>query len=250
MKNNRELHNEVHAHILMNPPTEFRSNTVDITIQNSKEFALIKKADNSETQYDLLIPNPKNSGLPSTAQPIVNNFLADVVLALNLELDVGALMMNGRSVSTYNWVDKPHEQAPAESAAENATGFVCRSEDGTHMDFRVNDKVEIVAETRSHVRSITHESIDENELIDTLKLVTKADRHKALTNLGKALDSFEAAMSEINLLFIFKHLYNSLELAVNSDGIDRKRSALAAETQRLTQVQKTTVLEWPLSTLD
>jgi hypothetical protein len=242
MKNDKALQNEVFAHILMNPPAEFRSSTVDITIENSKELVLAKKADNSETQYDLCIPNPMRLGLPSSGQAVVNNFLADVVLAFNLNLNVSALTMSGRNVSRYRWIDKPGEHQQAESPESENVTAVFHSEDGPHVISNVIAKIHV--ESRVHVQMVTSESIEENELITTLNLLNKVDRHKALTNLGKALDSYEAAMSEINPLFIFKHLYNSLELAVNSDGTDRKRTPLAVEIELLTQVPRKDVLVW------
>ncbi|MEM3333106.1 MAG: hypothetical protein QW745_02720, partial [Thermoplasmata archaeon] len=59
-----------------------------------------------------------------------------------------------------------------------------------------------------------------------------------------ALFEYEAAMSSLNRLIIFKHLYNSLEIITNIDGIDRKSEELDSQMSYITRANKDDCKRW------
>jgi hypothetical protein len=231
MKNNKELQSIVHAHMLMNPPAEFRSNSVDIILKNSKDVVLTREENNGETLYRLAIANPLNLGLTSREQHNTNNFLSGVVLAFNLILNLSAMTLSGRNMAKYEWIE------PAERTADNGSFYVYET---------------------SHVtlETAVPEEVDENELIATLNLVHKADLHgthskkpflqrQKLTNIGKALRDYEDAMSNFDIRYIFRALYSALQLATNWDqDPERKGIALDAEIARLLNVPQAQAKDW------
>ncbi|MEM3272291.1 MAG: hypothetical protein QW745_08850 [Thermoplasmata archaeon] len=93
------------------------------------------------------------------------------------------------------------------------------------------------------------EELDEQEVLkmagqlQKLKLdVENPDLFKA--DLMNALFEYEAAMTPLNRLVIFKHLYNSLEIITNIDGKHRKGKDLDSEMSRITKVNIDDCSRW------
>jgi hypothetical protein len=246
----------------MSPPSEYRSNTVDLTLKNSqRQVTLIKEAQSLQTRYRLSVANPLVLGLPSVTQSNINNFFRDVVLAFNLILDTTALSIRGQNVSEYGLKYKEAEQEVEENSEGSGIAFddTLHFDDRTSRTVRSNKTIHLLIDDRSHVMTKSSEIIDENELIYTLNLINKAVRHgyatrsnrpfqtiQKLTDLSKALHNYEIAMSVFDALTIFRHLYTSLELATNSDGTDRHNQSLDAEIACLTQIPEKDAEDWRL----
>lgn len=237
----------------MNPPNKYRSDAVDLTLKNSQKIMLVKEDENLQTQlqtqYRLSIPNLLHMGLKKTERSDIDNFIRDVVLAFNLLLDKTALSIRPQNESDY---DLKHKKAePAVRANSERSGIPV--DDIVH--FESNELIYITVYERDHVTTVSNETIDENELTNTLNLINKADRHQAprantplqkrlkLANLKKALKNYEDAMSVFDTRTIFKDLYTSLELAINWDQ-DLTGPKLDAEITRVTKVSQTQAEDW------
>ncbi len=232
-----EIGHVVFAHVIANPPSLQRHSSIDLTLTNSKgRVRLVKVGEGLQTKYSLTVTDPSSLGLPSFGRRNVELFIGDVVLACNLALRQTAL-------STIKYAPSQADvkyQRPRKVTVENRP-------EGQHITF-----------TDTHHRNESvyfaqpfSEAIDEDQILSNLMLVNKTDRHRLstdhkmeLVNLVKSLGEFENAMSVFDRLAIFKHLFNSLELATNWDGKDRRGKTFDVEAANLSSVPESDISVW------
>jgi len=251
MKRNKalsEFEAVVFAHSLINPPSQNRSNVVDLILKNSQKVTLKKEGEVLQTQYRLSITTDKRLAEQSDR----DNFFSDAVLAFNLLLDTTALWMFRQSVNNYDF----HRKGTKSEIEKNSELSEIVVDDDYRM-ITAKDEIVLDITEKDHVATISKETIDENKIIRTLNIINKADRHQAphantpfqkkqkMLNLKKALDNYEAAMSIFDMRFIFRDLFMSLEMATNWDqGRGRKGEALDAEIAKLTMIPQTRIYDW------
>jgi len=95
------------------------------------------------------------------------------------------------------------------------------------------------------------ENIDEIATIATFRKIQNLKRFNyssttgiTTVNLAKAMKEFEDAMNERDILSIFKHLYNTIELAANYDGSNDKDHSLDLKIANLTGESMVDVEKW------
>jgi hypothetical protein len=228
----------VFVHSIVNPPGEDRSSDADLEITRPKGKIVLTKGEVSlQTQYSLTVLEPASLGPKSAGQAQIENFVRDLVLAADLGLLQAAISTLQGNSSPSQVEFKPPETKVTVEQTPNG-GNVHITEFVTMRD-------------TVHIQIGFREQVDESGLLDTLGLVLKADRHSEVgkmdarqINLKKALDEYENAMSSFDRVAIFKHLFNSLELATNSDSKGRSGSDLDGEVSRVTGVSISDVASW------
>lgn len=232
-----EIEHTVFAHTIVNPPYLQIRSDIDLTVTNSKgRIRLVKRAVNFQTEYSLTVVDPSSLGVSSYGQHNVKSFVSDMVLACNLTLRKAALSTTEISLTEPDVKFQQKRKFTVEMGSE-----------GQHIT---------VAETpnrreRIYFRQPFPEEIDENQILSNLILVSKTDRYRLpenpeakLVNLVKSLGEYESAMSTFDRLAIFKHLFNSLELAVNWNGSDRKGPTFDAEAAVLLNILESDIFAW------
>jgi len=228
----------VFAHHLINPPSVDTNCDVTLVIINSKgRISLVKEGVGLQTRYMLSITDPSSLGLLNSEQNTVELFIKDLVLAINLGLRRTALSR----------LEGDLAQSHIEFKQADTKVVVERTPEGQHIAI-----TEVIMLRDSvHITIGITEEIDEEIVVSNLQLINKVNRYNLsahskiqLVNLAKSLSEYESAMSFFDRLMIFKHLFNSLELATNWDGIDRKGCSLDIEVAKITGTKTLEVCDW------
>jgi len=232
------IETSVFVHDLTNPPAEDRSCNIDLTIVGSKHRIVLTKRDvDAQTEYVLRVPVASSIGLTSLDQRDNEQAIRDLVLALNLDLKrVCVSVVRGELSGAEVRV------TPSESPVE-----VQQTPQGLEITVREHAIVREVV----HITDVTTEEIDETQAIEVFQLIKKLNRHglpgniePQVLNLSKALTEYENAMTVFPRLMIFKHLFNSLELSTNWNGVDRKGSSLDREVAGASGIPMTNAEKW------
>ncbi|MEM4058806.1 MAG: hypothetical protein QXZ12_08840 [Thermoplasmata archaeon] len=213
---------KVYAYDFINPPSISLSCDVDlILINKGGNLELTKGQIGAQTEYRFSVLNPSNFGFLNYEQMAIYTSLYNLILACNLVLRRVALS-----------VVKLEIPKPLLLNEENLSTE--KSIEGKNIIIR--DTIHI--QSQIYVAPHTKEDLDEQKVqkmsgqLQKLKLDVNSDLFKA--DLMKALFEYEAAMTPLNKLVIFKHLYNSLEIITNIDGKHRKGKDLDSEMSRIT----------------
>jgi hypothetical protein len=228
----------IFAHDLMNPPSVIRNSDVTLVPLNSKgRINLDKDGVGLQTRYKLKITDPMSLGLLNSEQETRELFITDLVLALNLSLRRTA----------FSRLEGDLTESRIEFKQADTKVVVERTPEGQHV--KVTDV--IAFRDSVHITTGITEEIDEENIISNLRRVRKANRHNLsahsriqLVSLAKSLSEYESAMSFFDIVMIFKHLFDSLELATNWDGIDRKGCSLDTEAAIITGIEKSEICDW------
>lgn len=226
----------IFAHSLINPPSLNNSCDVNLILTNSKgKINLIKENVGLQTKYSLSISDPLTLGLLTPEQNVVDRFVRNLLLAMNLHLRRTALSIFGGDVA----------QPDIEFKQPEGNVRVEETPEGKHI---VITETVFLRDT-FHVTMGFSEEIDENKVLSTLELINKLNKNKStenvkVNNLTKSLVEYESAMAVFDRLMIFKHLFNSLELATNYDGCNRYGQSLDTEVATVTGSQVSEVSEW------
>ncbi|MEM3290546.1 MAG: hypothetical protein QW046_03430 [Candidatus Micrarchaeaceae archaeon] len=218
---------KVYAYDFKNPPSISLSCDVDlILINKGGNLELTKGQKGTLTEYTFSVLNPSNLGFLNYEEMTRITSLHNLILACNLVLRRVAL--SGVKLE----IPKPlvsllpiEEDLSTEKSIEG-------------MSIKIRDTIPIRSEIYCEVQ--TKEDLDEQKVqkmagqLQKLKLDVNSDLFKA--DLMNALFEYEAAMTPLNRLVIFKHLYNSLEIITNIDGKHRKGKDLDSEMSRITGV--------------
>lgn len=228
---------EIYVHSTTNPPLPDRSVDAEITVSNSKHMILTNWARTSQqTQYTLKILDPKIIGLVNFEQNNIEKFFDDLLLSCNLILKCGAFLIHRADMNPTKVERKKNEPEPP---------TIEQTENGTKLTFH-----ETVLITDSyHLTMGFKEDIDENKILEILSHIMKLDSLKSsqflkIQDLKKALEEYKIAVSNFNRIGIFKHLFNSIELATNCDGKDRSGTALDSQVSSLSGISINTAKDW------
>ena len=212
LKINFEIKTKIFVHSIYNPPTERLGCNIDIKIINERELSLSKDEildrfrAPTKTAYSLKIFNPLEIGFSSGEKSRITQELKNLALAFNLSLCRSCVTDSNITFTSQDIEFKPMNlKTSVEKVGNN---LIARSED-----------VLILSDDYYNWTSMS-ENVNERYILDVFQKLQKLNRfdfklnHSAI-NLIKSLNEYEMAMKEHSRLFIFKHLFNALELAIN-----------------------------------
>jgi len=232
------IESPVFVHDLQNPPAEDRNCDIDLTVVNSKGRIILAKQDvGLQTTYLLKVPDAESMGFTSFDQRDVKRGIEDLVLASNLSLQRACLSTLGGDLPRPEIQSKPPESpVKVEHTPEGVRVLVTET---------------AVVRESLHITTGTKEELDEEQAVSNLGLLRRLNRHTISTataipavSLSKALSEFESAMTVFPRLMIFKHLFNSLELSTNSDGIPRRGESLDKEVAKISGIAVMDAERW------
>lgn len=222
------------VHSLVNPPSLHVGCDIDLILNNSHHINLIKKESNLQTKYVLSVSDPLPLGLLSGEDNAVKNFFENLILAFNLNLRLAAMSVLKGDISQIDTKFKHPEAVKIEETLEGKR-------------ITISDTV-FIKET-VYITIKFAEEVDEKDVLTVLRLVNElywrdVTKNLKASNLRKALTEYGNAMKTFDRLMIFKHLFNSLELAVNWDGKDRRGEDFVRETAAVTGFQTSDITAW------
>lgn len=230
---------QLYAHDLRNPPGEGTFCDIALKLVNSTgRLNLTKVKPGFQTFYWLFIPEAHSLRLLSSEQNKIDLFQDNLILAANLLLHKTALSTRKSELN----------EPQVEYKQQKSEGITEETPEGKHVTITetitVTDKFEVMI-------GFTEE-IDENMWVSLLQKINEACITKLqnnaimkLVNLKKSFNEYRNAMEVVSdRLIIFKHLFNSLELATNFDGKDRKGLDLDNEVLRIANLQASEVRDW------
>lgn len=236
--NGGTISRRIYIHDLDNPPATRHGLDVELTLVNQKYLALSDFDRNvKRPSFTLKIFNPKDIGLRDFQDHTVELFVNNVVLACNIVLQNAAFSRHLTDAS------RTSIEYPAIVPPQNK---ITQTEHGTIIE--VNEVLRLTAHVE--ITGGFSEQLDENKVIQVLSKINKLRNGTvtpsiSLVDLDKALTAYaNATMESFERLGIFKHLYSSLELAVNCDGKSREGYDLDNEVNRLTTTPTSDVEGW------
>ena len=230
----REITKIIYVYDIMNPPLPNRTTDAEIIINNSQNISLSNKTTEGQIpQYEMTITNPKSLGLDSVEQNIDNRCVSNILLAFNLLMRCGAMLIHGANM--HDNVIKYESEEPKQAKIE-------RKGSSTKITFFSILRLTFLVK----IKSIFKEEIDENELKQILILIQNLDNKftRESNQLKKALASYSSAMSSFDRCIVFKNLFNALALATNSDGNERSANVFSAEIAVITNERQDLIEKW------
>ena len=234
-----EFTTTIFVHDVLNPPTPNRGSDVCLKIYDSKELKLSKieftdKIGPPRTSYDLKIYHPLAIGFTSGDRSKSATEFKNLVLAMNLSL-CRACITDSNILFT-----SPTIQYKA-MGLKNEVG---RMDDIVHA---YSENVIVVSDEAFAWVSLS-ENISENYTLDLFKTIQNFKaidimQNLPYANLTKAITEYERSMTENSTLFIFKNLFNALELSTNShqEYTSNEFDTIVSEN---TTIPSDTVKEW------
>jgi hypothetical protein len=234
------IERRIFAHDFRNPPAEDRSCDIEIHLINSSGLITLSKITAGiQTEYSLCVSDSSVIGLSSSDQVSIERAMKNLVLAFNIGLIRACL-------STLQG-DLPTTEVRFPSAATKVSVEQISNEKHIQITETVTVRDTV------HVRIITREEVDENQVMANLTKINHVNRFEMsssvpirMVNLVKALNAFENAMSTFDRMYIFKSLFNALEFCTNWDGRDRTGNDLDSEVSSISRVPTSDVANWRL----
>ena len=189
------------------PPTAGRSTNATLTVTNSNHLS-ISKLDGTTPIFKLSITKARSLGLSSFENSDINKFIQMIILACNL-------IMKKAAFST-TLPDSSH----AEISIEKPTPIPTKTEKTSTGDkVSLADHVGPIRDSMSTIVGFT-DVLDETQALDTLQNIQTVYNSNTMEshNLQKALKAYLDGTTTGNTVTAFQHIYESLELAGNSDG--------------------------------
>lgn len=219
----------IFCHSPINPPAPGRGVNIEMNLVNANKVKLLNWQNGSVASFTLEMSDPGTLGLADSQNSTVERFIDDFILACNLLLKNAAFSRQNYD-SSYATIERKPRAPPPPAKVE---------------DFGKMKKVmftEVLEVTDSW--SITtgfKDELDEPKIIELMTKIRKirsgnAQTSLKITDLQKALHEYDVGMTSFERLGIFKHLFSSLELSTNCDGVDRSSSNLDAEANRISGV--------------
>lgn len=224
------LERSLFLHTTDNPPNG--ELVVYITLDPTNSTGLLqldKFGGGYQTEYILRLEHPLQVGFNSADQFDVQKDLQNLVLAMNLTLSRVCTSLSKIEFIKNNVKMKSIPSKPA------------KIEDDGKGHHTISVKETILLRDEAHIEMGTREKIDEPTTIAIFQRLQQIKRFDitngspfTLVNLAKALKEYEDAMNDVDRLTIFKHLYNTIELATNGDGGREKDDQLDQKASQLT----------------
>jgi hypothetical protein len=243
MQTTLQLESEVNCHNLINPPAEDRGCNVNLIINNAGSLILLTKKEVSlaETTCSLRIDDVLAMGFTSGEQYIITKEFANLLLAFNLSLK-RVCMTNRRS-----------EFSPIKTQIlfelTKKLGSMVRKT-ARKVEVIINEDPVLILDSVRITVGISEE-IDIPPIIQlfrNIQQVRKPESYESSSlhdiNLRSSLRNYENGMSEFNVLFKFKSIYNALELVTNVNGENREKEKFDNEVCRLSGVSTDIVRAW------
>lgn len=222
------------AHSLTNPPITRVETEVNLKLINTfNVLRLKKKAVRRDTEYRIDVLAPAKLGLTLKevlyvdGVEIMDDALHKATWAQKNLILACNLMLQDAALSAFPLdSNRPHVISVPSRAALLPSIFRSRQ-----------------IHERARTFTSIQEEIDETRVVETTKRLMDLRQHGALEqiettrrgNIMSALFEYEAAASSSDRLFIFKHLYNALELIANVDGEDRTGKQLDVQIALITE---------------
>ncbi len=235
-----EIKTKIFVHSIYNPPTERLGCNVDFRIIDERELFLSKDEILNKfrappkTPYSLKIFNPLRIGFSSGEKSKVSQELKNLAMAFNLSLCCSCVT---DSNITFTSQDIEFKSMNLKTKVEKVGNkLIAQSKD-----------VLILSDDYYNWTSMS-ENVNEKYILGVFQKLQKLNRfdiksNMRLINLIKSLSEYEMAMKEYSRLFIFKHLFNGLELAINfSRESTGKKFDISVEAH--TGIPETTVETW------
>ncbi len=231
-----KIKTEVFVYDLSNPPLPDRTVDAEIIICNKNRLELSNWARVGQiSQYTMTITEPKSLGLKNTIQNTIDTFYADLILSFNLQMNHGTMLFHN-PIMAQNEIDK--EKSNAEQIKMEKIGSLTK--------ITVNETLEVTDSVKFGISF--KEELPEKDVIEILLKIQDLNNVKNnnfdVEELKKSFVAYRSACSSFDRLTIFKNLYNSLELAVNSEGSDVSGSKLDEKINSLTNDSLTTIEGW------
>lgn len=226
------------AHDLLNPPSMQSGCDVTLDLINSKGVLQIHKGTvGPQTEYEVLVQDPKSLGIASDEQTIINKGAQDLILGINILLERVALSLFRLEPTKPNVMIM---QTPNPIVVRDTpTGKSIE----VHEEGHFRDEV--------HLTVGTKEALDESRIVQVCSRLTSLQRFSLhmssqipRANLINALHEYEAAMASMDRLLTFKHLYNVLELVTNIDGKSRDGPSLDTQMAADSGLPQTECESW------
>lgn len=224
-----KIKRSIFARGFRNEPSEKLSYDIDIITENSSgKFNLKKDTPAFQTEYILTVYEPSVIGLSHDRRG--EKAIKDLVLALNLNLQQTCFSIHKGGM--------PTTEITSPSSIEKIE---------TPKGPRVTIPVSIT--TRYHLTLSFKETLNEEEVINTLKKIIRVNRFDLKSdlrkvNLSKALNEYENAMHPSDRLIVFRSLYNSIEFCINWTGTNYTGSDLDSQIASIIDIDKSTAKSW------
>lgn len=240
MKIDFEIKTKIYVHSVYNPPTERLGCNIDLKIIDERELLLSKdEIPNrfrapAKTAYRLKIFNPLKIGFSSAEKSKVSQELKNLVLAFNLSLCRSCVT---DSDITFTSQDIEFKSMNLESKVEKIG----------NKQIAISRDVLILSDDYYNWTSMS-ENVNEKYVVEVFHKLQNMNRFDTKSNLLginliKSLNEYEMSMKENSRLFIFKHFFNALELAINFNSESTgKRFDKSVEAR--TGIPETTVQTW------
>jgi len=227
----------IFAHDFLNPPREDRSCNIDIVITTpSSKLDIVKETPGLQTRYTLTIDDPSIIGLTSSERAMVDKAVKDLILAFNLSLVRTCLSTVGGDLYSAEVETKtPETKVTIEETPKGKSIKVVET---------------IVFRDTVYMTIGTKEEISEQQVIANLNKIIMVNRFSPRpslvreSNLSKALNEYEIAMSTFDRLRIFKSLFNTIEFCTNWTGTDYRGQVLDANVAAITTIPQSDIEFW------
>ncbi len=227
----------IFAHDFLNPPTEDRSCDIDIMITDpSGKITLTKEAPGLQTRFILTVAEPSLIYIADSGQAIVEKGIKDLLLSFNLGLVRTCLSTLGGGLYSAEVEMKPTEAK------------ITIEETPAGKNIKISET--LAFRETLHITIGTREEISEQQAMVYLNKITGVSRFSSKprtareSNLSKALNEYEMAMSSFDRLRTFKSLFNTVEFCANWTGTDYQGRVLDANIAATTRVSQQDVEFW------
>jgi hypothetical protein len=207
-----QIRTKIFVHSIYNPPSERLGCNIDLKIIDERELSLCKDEildrfrAPPKTSYSLKIFNPLKIGFTSGDKSRLTQESKNLALAFNLSLC--------RSCITDSNIIFPSQDIEFKSmnlktkVEKIGNNIIVHSEDA------------LILSDDYHNWTSMSENVNEKYALDVFQKLQKLNRfdiksNLPIVNLIKSLNEYEKAMNEYSRVFIFKHLFNALELGLN-----------------------------------
>lgn len=214
---NFTLNKTVYCHDIAHPPTEHRGSDIALILTGSDSMIHLKRIPQSNrdnsfvTQYSMVIFDPLSVGFTSDDRNTIDRELRNLLLAFNLLLSRICILGTYTSFS-----DLDIEPTILESQSH---GEKIGNRYEVHLSESITVRDDIFAEIG------VKDSVDDTQVINLFNKLQRSERFelnpnstKQDINLDKSLSEYEQAMSNLEIEYKFKHLFNSLEYSTNING--------------------------------
>ena len=226
--NHDAISQKINVHSPVNPPHAGFGLDIKLNLTNQNHMAITNWDASEVPNFILEIKNPVSIELDNFQEHVVDMFMEHVVLACNLVLTKAAFSRHSSDQSHVTINRK--KELPIPPKIEN-------TETGKKITFnetvRITDSVSITMGFE--------DELDENKIIDNLNKIQTVfaddiNSHLKIQDLQKSLREYYSGTTSFEKLGIFKHLYSSLELSTNCDGLDRTGVDLDNEINKISNI--------------